>query len=146
QLEDTYGIMVYQEDVMKIGHHFGGLDLAEADVLRRMMSGKYRNVNHLAEIEDKYHSNCREKGYPEHVAKEVWRQMQSFAGYSFNKDNRVSFDVECYQNLFLKKYYPVEFMVSVLNNYRCFYSREVARNDAMKAGGNISLPCVNKSV
>jgi len=145
QLEDTYGIMVYQEDVMKIGHHFGGLDLAEADVLRRMMSGKYRNVNHLAEIEDKYHSNCREKGYPDEVAKEVWRQMQSFAGYSFNKAHSASFAVESYQSLYLKTYYPLEFMVSVLNNYGGFYSREVYINEARKAGGNICLPCVNKS-
>ncbi|OPC21535.1 DNA polymerase III subunit alpha [Elizabethkingia meningoseptica] len=145
QLEDTYGIMVYQEDVMKIGHHFGGLDLAEADVLRRMMSGKYRNVNHLAEIEDKYHNNCREKGYPEHVAREVWRQMQSFAGYSFNKAHSASFAVESYQSLFLKTYYPLEFMVSVLNNYGGFYTREVYINEARKAGGNICLPCVNRS-
>ena len=146
QLEDTYGIMVYQEDVMKIGHHFGGLDLAEADVLRRMMSGKHRNVNHLAEIEDKYYSNCQEKGYPAEVAQEVWRQMQSFAGYSFNKAHSASFAVESYQSLFLKTYYPLEFMVAVLNNYGGFYSREVYINEARKAGGNICLPCVNKSV
>lgn len=145
QLEDTYGIMVYQEDVMKIGHHFGGLDLADADVLRRMMSGKYRNVNHLAAIEGKYYSNCRKKGYPETVAKEVWRQMQSFAGYSFNKAHSASFAVESYQSLYLKTYYPLEFMVSVLNNYGGFYSREVYINEAKKAGGNICLPCINKS-
>lgn len=146
QLEDTYGIMVYQEDVMKIGHHFGGLDLADADVLRRMMSGKYRNIKHLSEIEDKYYNNCREKGYPEAIAKEVWRQMQSFAGYSFNKAHSASFAVESYQSLFLKTYYPLEFMVAVLNNYGGFYSREVYINEARKAGGNICLPCVNKSV
>lgn len=145
QLEDTYGIMVYQEDVMKIGHHFGGLDLADADVLRRMMSGKYRNINHLAEIEGKYYENCKEKGYPDEVAKEVWRQMQSFAGYSFNKAHSASFAVESYQSLYLKTYYPMEFMVSVLNNYGGFYSREVYINEARKAGGKICLPCVNKS-
>lgn len=145
QLEDTYGVMVYQEDVMKIGHHFGGLDLAEADVLRRMMSGKYRNVNHLGEIEDKYFANCRAKGYPDEVAQEVWRQMKSFAGYSFNKAHSASFAVESYQSLFLKTYYPLEFMVSVLNNYGGFYSREVYINEARNAGGNICLPCVNKS-
>lgn len=145
QLEDTYGVMVYQEDVMKIGHHFGGLDLADADVLRRMMSGKYRNVNHLGEIEDKYFTNCRAKGYPDEVAQEVWRQMKSFAGYSFNKAHSASFAVESYQSLFLKTYYPLEFMVSVLNNYGGFYSREVYINEARNAGGNICLPCVNKS-
>lgn len=145
QLEDTYGIMVYQEDVMKIGHHFGGLDLADADVLRRMMSGKYRNRNHLSEIEQKYFRNCKEKGYPDETAREVWRQMESFAGYSFNKAHSASFAVESYQSLFLKTYYPLEFMVSVLNNYGGFYSREVYINEARKAGGNICLPCVNKS-
>ncbi|MDA3615611.1 DNA polymerase III subunit alpha [Polluticaenibacter yanchengensis] len=145
QLEDTYGIMVYQEDVMKIGHHFGGLDLAEADVLRRMMSGKYRNIDHLIEIEGKYYSNCREKGYSDEVAREVWRQMQSFAGYSFNKAHSASFAVESYQSLYLKTYYPKEFMVSVLNNYGGFYTREVYINEARKAGATICLPCVNKS-
>lgn len=144
-LEETYGVMVYQEDVMKIGHHFGGLDLADADVLRRMMSGKYRDASHLGEIEDKYFLNCKERGYPDELAKEVWRQMKSFAGYSFNKAHSASFAVESYQSLFLKTYYPLEFIVSVLNNYGGFYSREVYINEARKAGGNICLPCVNKS-
>ncbi len=64
QLEETYGVMVYQEDVMKVGHHYGGLDLADADVLRRMMSGKSRSAKHLAEIEDKFFSHCRDMNYP----------------------------------------------------------------------------------
>jgi DNA polymerase III alpha subunit len=61
QLKETYGVMVYQEDVMKVGHHYGGLDLADADVLRRMMSGKGRSKKHLEEIEDKFFSNCKAK-------------------------------------------------------------------------------------
>ncbi|MCB1454648.1 MAG: hypothetical protein KDJ43_13475, partial [Rhizobiaceae bacterium] len=75
QLKETYGVMVYQEDVLKIGHHFGGLDLAEADVLRRMMSGKHRSAKHLKEIEQKYYDNCKRFGYPESLAREVWRQI-----------------------------------------------------------------------
>ena len=145
QLEDTYGVMVYQEDVMKIGHHFGGLDLADADVLRRMMSGKYRNKNHLLEIEEKYFSHCAKMNYPIEIAQEVWRQMESFAGYSFNKAHSASYAVESYQSLYLKTYYPLEFMVSVLNNYGGFYSRKVYVNETKKAGGIICLPCVNKS-
>lgn len=145
QLEDTYGVMVYQEDVMKIGHHFGGLDLADADVLRRMMSGKYRNKNHLLEIEDKFFSHCTKMGYPLEISKEVWRQMESFAGYSFNKAHSASYAVESYQSLYLKTYYPLEFMVSVLNNYGGFYSRKVYINETKKANGTVCLPCVNKS-
>ncbi len=146
QLKETYGVMVYQEDVMKIGHHYGGLDLADADVLRRMMSGKYRHVNHLIEIKDKFFNHCRKMNYPETTSNEIWRQMESFAGYSFNKAHSASFAVESYQSLFLKTYFPKEFMVAVLNNYGGFYNRKVYVNEAKKSGANICLPCVNKSI
>jgi DNA polymerase-3 subunit alpha len=146
QLEETYGVMVYQEDVMKIANAYGGLDMADADVLRRMMSGKYRSKDHLIEIEDKFFSNCKAKGYDEKTSREIWRQMESFAGYSFNKAHSASFAVESYQSLFLKTYYPLEFMVAVLNNYGGFYNRKVYVNEARISGGNICLPCVNQSV
>lgn len=145
QLEETYGVMVYQEDVMKIANAYGGLDMADADVLRRMMSGKYRSKDHLVLIYDKYFANCKAKGYPEEVSKEIWRQMESFAGYSFNKAHSASFAVESYQSLFLKTYYPLEFMVSVLNNYGGFYNAKVYINEAKVSGANICLPCVNTS-
>lgn len=145
QLAETHGVMVYQEDVMKIANAYGGLDMADADVLRRMMSGKYRSKDHLIEIEDKYFANCKSKGYDENVSREIWRQMESFAGYSFNKAHSASFAVESYQSLFLKTYYPLEFMVSVLNNYGGFYNRKVYVNEARVSGANICLPCVNKS-
>ncbi|WP_286848043.1 MULTISPECIES: DNA polymerase III subunit alpha [Sphingobacterium] len=146
QLEETYGVMVYQEDVMKIANAYGGLDMADADVLRRMMSGKYRSKDHLIEIEDKFFSNCKAKGYDEKISREIWRQMESFAGYSFNKAHSASFAVESYQSLFLKTYYPLEFMVAVLNNYGGFYNRKVYVNEARISGGNICLPCVNQSI
>ena len=145
QLEETYGVMVYQEDVMKIANAYGGLDMADADVLRRMMSGKYRSKDHLVEIEDKFFNNCRAKGYDEQVSREIWRQMESFAGYSFNKAHSASFAVESYQSLYLKTYYPREFMVAVLNNYGGFYNRKVYVNEACRAGATIHLPCVNRS-
>ncbi len=61
QLEETYGVMVYQEDVLKICHHFAGLDLADADVLRRAMSGKFRGHKEMQRIVDKFFTNCKEK-------------------------------------------------------------------------------------
>lgn len=145
QLKETFGVMVYQEDVLKVGHYFGGLDLADADVLRRMMSGKSRNKKHLLEIEAKYFTNCREKCYSETLAKEVWRQIESFAGYSFSKAHSASYAVESYQSLYLKAYYPLEFMVGVINNFGGFYSTWVYVNEAKKAGGAVHLPCVNNS-
>lgn len=145
QLEETYGVMVYQEDVMKIANVYGGLDMADADVLRRMMSGKYRSKDHLVEIEERFLANCRAKGYDDKASREIWRQMESFAGYSFNKAHSASFAVESYQSLYLKTYYPREFMVAVLNNYGGFYNRKVYINEAKRAGARINLPCVNNS-
>jgi len=146
QLEETYGVMVYQEDVMKIANTYGGLDMADADVLRRMMSGKYKIKDDLIDIERRYFENCRAKGYPEETSREIWRQMESFAGYSFNKAHSASFAVESYQSLYLKTYFPLEFMVSVLNNYGGFYNRKVYVNEAKVAGANICLPCINRSL
>ena len=62
QLEETFGVMVYQEDVIKVCHHFAGLDLADADTLRRAMSGKYRSKQEMQRITDRFFSNCRERG------------------------------------------------------------------------------------
>ncbi|MCK6612017.1 MAG: DNA polymerase III subunit alpha [Bacteroidia bacterium] len=145
QLQETYGVMVFQEDVLKVCHHFAGLDLADADVLRRAMSGKYRSKAEFQRIVDKFFANCAERGYPESIAKEVWRQVESFAGYSFSKAHSASFAVESFQSLFLKTYYPMEFMVAVINNFGGFYSTWVYVRELMKTGARVHLPCINHS-
>ncbi len=145
-LKDTYGIMVYQEDVIKVAHHFGGIGMAEADVLRKGMSGKGRSKAKIMEIRDAFFRNCMEKNYPEKTVIEVWRQIESFAGYSFSKAHSASFAVESYQSLFLRCYYPLEFMVAVINNFGGFYSTEFYVQEARKMGGTILPPCVNQSL
>jgi len=144
-LEETYGVMVYQEDVIKVAHHFAGLDMAEADVLRRAMSGKYRGHKQFEQIREKYFRQCKEQGYLDDITNEVWRQIESFGGYSFSKAHSASFAVESYQSLFLKTYYPMEFMVAVINNFGGFYSRELYFHELKKAGATLHLPCVNES-
>jgi len=145
QLEETYGVMVYQEDVLKVCHHFAGLDLADADVLRRAMSGKHRGKDEFKRIVEKFFSNCKKRGYPDDITKEVWRQIESFAGYSFSKAHSASYAVESFQSLYLKAYYPLEFQVAVINNFGGFYHSWVYFNEAKRQGGNIHLPCVNNS-
>ncbi len=145
QLSETYGVMVYQEDVLKVCHHFAGLDLADADVLRRAMSGKFRGRKEMDRIVDKFFSQCRQRGYPEPIIEEVWRQIASFAGYSFSKAHSASYAVESYQSLYLKAHYPLEFMVAVINNFGGFYQSWVYFNEARRWGGIIQLPCVNHS-
>jgi DNA polymerase III alpha subunit len=137
--------MVFQEDVIKIAHYFAGLTLGEADILRRAMSGKYRSNNKFRHIKDKYLANCRSLGHSDELANEVWRQMESFAGYSFNKAHSASFAVESYMSLYLKTFFPKEFMVAVINNFGGFYSTELYFIELMKAGGIIHAPCVNNS-
>lgn len=144
-LGETFGVMVFQEDVIKIAHYFANLTLGEADILRRAMSGKYRNHNRFFMIKEKFLANCREIGHPDELAHEVWRQMESFAGYSFNKAHSASFAVESYMSLYLKTYYPREFMVAVINNFGGFYSRELYFLELLKTGGKIKAPCVNNS-
>lgn len=144
-LEETYGVMVYQEDVIKVAHHFAGLDLGEADILRRAMSGKYRGRSEFLRIEKKFFDNCREKGYPDALSKEVWRQIESFSGYSFSKAHSASFAVESYHSLYLKAHYPREFMVAVINNLGGFYNTEFYVQEARRAGAVVNAPCINES-
>ena len=146
QLEETYGVMVFQEDVLKVCHHFAGLDLADADVLRRAMSGKFRSKSEFQRIIDRFFENCRALGRPDDTAREVWRQIESFAGYSFSKAHSASYAVESFQSLYLKAHYPLEFMVAVINNFGGFYRTWVYVNEAQRCGGRIELPCVNKSL
>jgi DNA-directed DNA polymerase III PolC len=145
QLEETFGVMVYQEDVLKVCHHFAGLDLADADTLRRAMSGKYRSKKEMQQIIDRFFSNCREKGYSDDLIKEVWRQIESFAGYSFSKAHSASYAVESFQSLYLKAHFPLEFMVAVINNFGGFYRTWVYVHEAKRYGAVIQLPCINKS-
>lgn len=145
QLQETYGVMVYQEDVIKICHHFAGLDLSDADILRRAMSGKFRSRQEFDRLHETFFSNCRKRGYSDALASEVWRQIASFSGYSFCKAHSASYAVESYQSLYLKTYFPNEFHVAVINNFGGFYHTWVYVNEAKRHGAKINLPCVNQS-
>ncbi|WP_087093860.1 DNA polymerase III subunit alpha [Elizabethkingia anophelis] len=145
ELGETYGIMVYQEDVIKIALHFGGLSASDGDVLRRAMSGKGRSLSALQKVKQHFFESCKQLGHSEQLSKEVYRQIESFAGYSFCKAHSASYAVESYQSLYLKVYYPVEFMVSAINNGGGFYRTEVYVHEAKMSGAHIHNPCVNRS-
>ena len=144
-LKETFGVMVYQEDVIKVAHYFAGLTLGEADMLRRGMSGKYRGREEFSFVKEKFLSNCHLKGYSEDIVKEVWRQIESFAGYAFSKGHSASYAVESYQSLYLKTYFPLEHMVAVINNFGGFYRTEYYIHEARMNGANIHAPEINKS-
>lgn len=144
-MPDTYGVMVYQEDVIKVAHYFAGLGLGEADVLRRGMSGKFRSRDEFERIRAVFMNNCREKGYPETLISEIWHQVASFAGYAFAKGHSASYAVESYQSLFLRAYFPLEYLVAVLNNGGGFYRPESYVHEARMLGAAVHPPCINRS-
>jgi DNA polymerase-3 subunit alpha len=145
QLRETFGVMVYQEDVLKVCHHYAGLDLAESDVLRRAMSGKMRGKAEFQRIVERFFEKSLQLGRPEATTKEVWRQVESFAGYAFSKAHSASYAVESFQSLYLKAHFPLEFMTAVINNFGGYYNTWVYFNEARRCGAAIALPCVNRS-
>ncbi len=144
-LGETHGVMIYQEDVLKVAHHIAGLPLGRADLLRRAMSGKYRSSDAIKKLQDQFLSGCTKNGVPMSIAKEIWRQIVSFAGYSFCKAHSASFAVLSMQIAYLKRHHPAEFFASVLANHGGFYSQAAYIEEAHRWGIKINLPDINRS-
>ncbi|MDO1502353.1 DNA polymerase III subunit alpha [Winogradskyella maritima] len=144
-MPETYGVMVYQEDVIKVAHYFGGLDLGESDMLRRGMSGKFRSREEFLKVKQKFFDNCENDGKPYELVADIWRQIESFAGYAFAKGHSASYAVESYQSLFLKAYFPLEYMTATINNFGGFYRTELYVHEARMHQGTIEPPCINQS-
>jgi error-prone DNA polymerase len=145
-MPDTYGVMVYQEDVIRVAHLFAGLGLDESDVLRRGMSGKFRSRAEFKRVQERFFESCRQRGHAEELIAGVWQQIESFAGYSFAKGHSASYAVESYQSLYLKAHYPLEFYTAVINNFGGFYRTEFYVHAARQCGATIAAPCVNSSL
>ena len=143
-MPETYGVMVYQEDVIKVAHHFAGMDLGEADVLRRGMSGKFRSREEFAKARETFILKALDKGRKPSLVEEVWRQVESFAGYAFAKGHSASYAVESYQSLFLKAHWPLHYMAACINNFGGFYRTEFYVHEARMVGGRIEAPCLNR--
>lgn len=144
-LAETYGVMVYQEDVIKVAHYFAGLSLAEADYLRRGMSWKFKQRDEFFKVRENFFNNCLLKGYDLQLITDIWNQIESFANFAFSKGHSASYAVESYQALFLKSHYPLPYMVATLNNGGGFYRIESYINEARKHGARVHPPCVNQS-
>ena len=111
-LEPTYGIMVYQEDVMQIAVDLAGYTWGDADSLRKAIGKKIPEM--MAEQEEKLISGCIENGMKPTVAKELWRQIEVFAAYAFNKSHAASYGQITYETAYMKANYPVEYMCAML--------------------------------
>jgi DNA polymerase III subunit alpha len=111
---ETYGIMVYQEQIMQIASEMGGFTMGEADILRRAMGKKDREL--MAKQREKFVTGCRERGTTAAKAERVWELMEKFAGYGFNKSHAAAYGLVAYQTAYFKANYPVEFMAALLTS------------------------------
>lgn len=144
-LRETFGVMVYQEDVIRVAHEFVGLTLSEADLLRRAMSGKYRSHAEMESLTGSFFDKGRERGIGDAVLAELWAQIRSFAGYAFCKAHSASFAQLSYQVAYLKAHHPAEFFAALVNNQGGFYGTAAYVEEARRWGLTILPPDVNAS-
>jgi len=111
-LEATYGIPLYQEQIMRIAQEVAGFTLAEADILRKAIGKKIEKL--LLEQKDKFINGVKNNGISESIGQEIWQWIEPFAMYSFNKSHAACYAIIAYQTAYLKANYPVEYMAAVL--------------------------------
>lgn len=144
-LYDTYGIIVYQEQVMNIARTVGGYSLGEADMLRRAMGKK--KEKEMARHREIFLAGAKEGGYDEKKAAEIYDLMAEFAKYGFNKSHAVAYALIAYQTAFLKRYYPACFFAALLGTEMNNTDKvTIYINDAREIGIDILPPDVNESL
>ncbi|MDH4139291.1 MAG: DNA polymerase III subunit alpha [Coriobacteriia bacterium] len=144
-LRDSYGVIIYQEQVLLVAQAIAGFDLAEADSLRRAMT-KDRSREEMESIRVHFIERAVDRGVDFRVAEEVFRQLEGFAAYGFNKAHAACFAVVSYASAWLRTYFPAEFAAAILNNEPMgFYSPRLIVNDARRHGLDIRPPHVNES-
>jgi DNA-directed DNA polymerase III PolC len=144
-LGETYGVMVYQEDCIKVANKIAGMSLSRADLLRRAMSGKMRSRDAMKELKDEFLEGCSKNNVTSEIADEIWFQISSFAGYAFCKAHSASFALFSFQMAYLKSHFPAEFIAAVLSNQGGYYQPSVYIQEARRLGLKILLPCINRS-
>tara|TARA_Y100000748_G_scaffold59316_2_gene47418 strand:- start:7751 stop:11185 length:3435 start_codon:yes stop_codon:yes gene_type:complete len=143
-LNETYGIIVYQEQVMQIAHEIAGFTLAEADIMRRAMGKKIKSL--MDELSIKFISGAENKGIAKKKAEEIFSLIEKFAQYGFNKSHSTAYAYIAYQTAWLKVYYPAEFMSANLTSEMSTIDRIVILiNECKKMGIEVKPPDINIS-
>jgi DNA polymerase-3 subunit alpha/error-prone DNA polymerase len=143
-LDETFGIMVYQEDVSRVAMAMAGFSPTEADRLRKVMSKKDRE-HQLADFHKRFSAGARRRGATDEQIDAVWEMMMSFSGYSFCKPHSASYARVSFQAAFLKVHFPAEFMAAVISNRGGFYGTFAYVSEARRMGLAIRPPDVNRS-
>jgi DNA polymerase III alpha subunit len=145
-LDETFGVILYQEQVLRIANEIAGFDLAEADLLRRAMS-HFDPGKRMQELQHKFVDQAHERNsIPVEVAERIWEMMAAFAGYGFPKAHAASYAKLGWRSAWCKTHYPAEFMAAVLANWGGYYSQRVYLSEARHIGLSVRPPHINYSV
>jgi error-prone DNA polymerase len=143
-LKQTLGVMLFQEQVIRVAMAVAGFSAGEADMLRRAMS-RSRSFEAMEALRDRFVRGAAANGLDDVTANEIFRQLEGFAGYGFCKSHAASFALIAYQTLYLKRYYPAEYCCALLNHGAGFYSAEVIIGDAKRHGVDVLAPTIDRS-
>jgi DNA polymerase III alpha subunit len=144
-LEETHGVFLYQEQVLRVVHELAGFSLAESDLLRRAMS-HFDPGERMKTLKDKFIRGAGErKQVPADVAEQIWDMMAAFAGYGFPKAHAASYAQTAWRSAWCKVHYPAEFMAAVLANWGGYYDQNTYLMEARRLGLKIKPPHVNYS-
>ena len=143
-LEETYGVIVYQEQVMQIANRLAGYSLGEADMLRRAMGKK--KASEMAKHRDRFVRGAKERGFQEKKAGHIFDLMEQFAGYGFNKSHSAAYALVAFATAYLKAHYPVEFMSALLTSETGNTAKVVKYiNECREMGIAVLPPDINSS-
>ena len=143
-LDSTYGVIVYQEQVLQVAHFVAKLSLSEADTLRRAMT-KSREKKEFMQVHNAFIDGAVKNGLNHEQAGVVWQFLSQFVGYGFNKAHSATYGTIAYQTVFLKHFFPTEYMCAVLNNQGGFYSRSAYIEETRRMDIRLLPPDVNYS-
>ena len=143
-LDDSYGITVYQEQVMLLSQELGGFTKGEADSLRKAMGKKKKSI--MDEMKVKFQEGCSKHGYDENIVNKIWSDWEAFAQYAFNKSHSTCYALVAYQTGWLKANYPAEFMAAVLSrNINDIKKITTFMDETRRMGMEVLGPDVNES-
>jgi DNA-directed DNA polymerase III PolC len=144
-LGESYGVILYQEQVLRIAHELGGLSLADADLLRRAMS-HFDPGEQMKTLKKRFLEGFQKRAVPVEKAEMVWEMMAAFAGYGFPKAHAASYAQVAWQAAWCKTHFPAEFMAAVLANGGGYYSQRVYLSEARRQGLRVKPPHINHSL
>ncbi|NDE59470.1 MAG: DNA polymerase III subunit alpha, partial [Acidimicrobiia bacterium] len=143
-LGDTYGLMIYQESVMRVAQRFAGYSLAEADNLRKACGKKVREL--MEKERSKFEDGCESSGYGRSLGKQLFDIIENFADYAFNKSHSFGYGYICYQTAYLKANYPVQYFAALLTSVKANLEKAAGYlADARTRGITVKQPDINES-